>query len=77
FLLLWRWRKKIKIPGILFGLYLIFNGFERFWIEKIRVNVVNDWGLTQAEIISTLMFLAGIAMIILLVKKAKQKTASA
>ena len=29
-------RKKIKTPGILFGIYLIMNGLERFFVEKIR-----------------------------------------
>lgn len=80
FLLLWRWRKKIATPGVLFGLYLIFNGFERFWIEKIRVNSVYDifgMEITQAEIISTLMFFAGITMIYLLKKRAKQTPTAA
>ncbi len=32
FAVLWYFRKRIKIPGVLFGLYLTLNGFERFWI---------------------------------------------
>jgi hypothetical protein len=40
--ILWYFRKKIKAPGALFGLYLIFNGLERFMIEKIRVNTTYD-----------------------------------
>ena len=34
FAFLWSIRKRIKIPGILFGVYLILNGLERFSIEK-------------------------------------------
>jgi phosphatidylglycerol:prolipoprotein diacylglycerol transferase len=63
-------------PLHLFGVYLIFNGLERFFIEKIRVNFKYDWGFihpTQAEIISTCLALAGIC--ILLFYKAKPKTA--
>ena len=62
FALLWSLRKRIQIPGQLFALYLIFNGFERFWIEKIRVNAIMEMAgieFTQAELIATLTFLAG------------------
>ena len=51
----------------MFGLFMIFNGFERFFIEKIRVNnkhSVLGLHVTQAEIISTLLILAGIAVIV-------------
>jgi len=60
--ILWSIRKKIKTPGLLFSIYLIFNGMERFFIEKIRVNTVYHIGsfeITQAEIISTVLFLVG------------------
>jgi prolipoprotein diacylglyceryltransferase len=63
FLVLWSIRKKIKIPGRLFALYLIFNGIERFAIEKIRVNsTYSIFGFhpTQAELISTFLVIGGI-----------------
>src|SRR5699024_8836342 len=66
FVILWSVRKKIKIPGMLFGIYLIFNGIERFFIELIRVNTKYDIiGIhpTQAEIISSLLVIAGIILI--------------
>lgn len=62
---LWALRKRIKMPGRVFALYLIFNGLERFMIEKIRVNNKMDlFGFqpTQAEVISTSLFLAGTAL---------------
>lgn len=81
FLVIWSVRKKIKIPGALFALYLILNGLERFFVEKIRVNTRLDiFGLhpTQAEIISSLLFLTGVAIWIILARKAKiSKTTSA
>lgn len=58
-------RGKYTIPGQLFSIYLILNGLERFFIEKIRVNTKYDlFGFhpTQAEIISTLLVLAGIGL---------------
>lgn len=60
---LWKLRKKITTPGILFSVYLIFNGIERFFIEKIRVNTlyhIGDFGFTQAELISTILFFLGV-----------------
>lgn len=60
--ILWALRKKLPVPGMLFAVYLMLNGVERYWIEKIRVNSRYDiWGYhpTQAEIIAVLFFLTG------------------
>lgn len=73
FLLLWMLRKKIKTPGLIFALYLILNGTERFFIEKIRVNNKFDlMGIqaTQAEIIAILFVLTGVGMYWYLKRKA-------
>jgi len=66
FALLWYLRKKWSIPGMIFAMYLVLNGIERFFIEKIRVN--NEFDLmgmmvTQAEIISTLFILSGLFLL--------------
>jgi prolipoprotein diacylglyceryltransferase len=74
--ILWSFRKKITVPGIMFSIYLIFNGVERFFIEKIRINPdYNIFGLhaTQAEIIAVIMFFAGIFGIWYSIKIAKSK----
>lgn len=74
FLILWSVRKKLKVPGTLFALYLMLNGLERFMIEKIRVNTrMNLFGFqpTQAEVISTLLFLSGLLIWIILYRKSK------
>ena len=74
--ILWLIRKKIKISGLLFCFYLIMNGIERFFIEKIRVNTEYNilGGITQAEIISFLLILSGVIFsIILLNQKRKLK----
>lgn len=60
--ILWSVRNKIKAAGVMFSLYLMFNGVERFFIEKIRINDnYNLLGIeaTQAEIIAVLLFIAG------------------
>ncbi|MFC0775560.1 prolipoprotein diacylglyceryl transferase [Terrimonas alba] len=76
--LLWAIRKKLKTPGTLFALYLMLNGLERFFVEKIRVNTrLNIFGFqpTQAEVISSLLFISGLVLWIVL-KKRKEATKS-
>jgi len=73
--ILWALRKRLPVPGMLFCVYLILNGFERFWIEKIRVNAEYDiFGFhpTQAEIIAVLLFLIGSAGYMILRKRGKE-----
>jgi len=65
FAFLWSIRKKIKIPGRMFAIYLMLNGIERFLVEHIRVNTQYHFlGLnpTQAEIISLGLIAAGIIL---------------
>jgi prolipoprotein diacylglyceryl transferase len=72
FLILWFLRDKLRLPGALFCLYLILNGLERFFIEKIRVNNRMDFlGLhpTQAEVLSLGLVVAGVLIWIYLSKK--------
>ena len=77
FLLLWSIRKRIKTPGVIFGIYLILNGLERFIVEKIRVNTTYSmFGFhpTQAEIISFLLFLTGLCFIIIQMKRTESRS---
>tara|TARA_B110001450_G_scaffold167001_1_gene155708 strand:+ start:647 stop:1801 length:1155 start_codon:yes stop_codon:yes gene_type:complete len=71
FSILWLIRKKITIPGLLFCIYLIMNGIERFFIEKIRVNTEYDilGGITQAEIISFCLIITGLLFSLFLLRK--------
>ncbi|HNW98747.1 MAG TPA: prolipoprotein diacylglyceryl transferase [Bacteroidales bacterium] len=74
FIVLWLIRKRIKISGILFSIFLIMNGFERFFIEKIRVNIkyhILDWNVTQAEIISMMLIITGIILLVYILKNKK------
>ena len=70
--ILWAIRRKIKAPGVMFSIYLIMNGIERFLVETIRVNTTYSiFGLhpTQAELISAIFVLVGIGGIIYFTKK--------
>lgn len=74
--ILWSVRKKIKVAGVLFSIYLMFNGVERFFIEKIRINsdyTIFGFQATQAEIIAVLLFLLGAFGSWYLTKKSKTK----
>ena len=72
FAALWTLRKRIQAPVVLFGIFMVLNGLERFCIEKIRINnkyEILGFHLSQAEIISTLLFFSGIAVIVLFSRK--------
>ncbi len=57
-LLLWRLRDRLK-AGLLFALYLLLAGSERFLVEFLRRNDDVALGLTQAQLISLGMIIAG------------------
>ena len=55
---LWRLRRRLQ-PGLLFALYLVLAGAERFLVEFIRRNDEVALGLTQAQLLSIAMIAAG------------------
>jgi phosphatidylglycerol:prolipoprotein diacylglycerol transferase len=57
-LALWRLRDRFR-PGMLFALYLLLAGTERFLVEFIRRNDDVALDLTQPQLISLAMMLAG------------------
>ena len=75
---LWSIRKRITTHGVLFMIYLILNGIERFFIEKIRVNdkLIDspNFKMTQAELIAVLFFVIGIVASYILIKRDKKGT---
>ena len=75
FFFLWSIRDKIKAPGIMFGVYMILAGVERFLIELIRVNTkyqIGELKFTQAELISVILVLGGIILIAVAKRNSKQ-----
>jgi phosphatidylglycerol:prolipoprotein diacylglycerol transferase len=59
---LWRLRDRVA-PGMLFGLYLIIAGIERFLVEFIRRNEDVVLGLTQPQLIALAMLALGSAIV--------------
>jgi phosphatidylglycerol:prolipoprotein diacylglycerol transferase len=57
--LLWQWRDRFR-PGILFALYLVFAGLERFLIEFLRRNPESVAGLTTPQLESLVLLGAGL-----------------
>jgi phosphatidylglycerol---prolipoprotein diacylglyceryl transferase len=55
---LWRLRRSFQ-PGLLFAIYLVLAGIERFLVEFIRRNDEILAGLTQAQLLSLAMIAAG------------------
>jgi phosphatidylglycerol:prolipoprotein diacylglycerol transferase len=58
---LWRLRDRLT-GGRLFALYLVLAGVERFLVEFIRRNEDVAIGLTQAQLLSVAMVVAGAAL---------------
>ena len=80
FAFLWSLRKRTKIPGILFCIFLFCNGIERFLIETIRVNDhynIVGLSLSQAQIIAIGLMLTGVGLGVVLWRSAKSDLASA
>ena len=80
FFFLWSIREKIKVPGVMFGIYMILAGVERFLIELIRVNTkyhVGGLPFTQAELISVILVIGGIILIAIAKRNSKQLTPTA
>lgn len=65
-------RSRMTVAGTVFAVYLILNGLERFFIEKIRVNTqyeIFGFHPTQAELISSFLVLTGILLFIICIRK--------
>jgi phosphatidylglycerol---prolipoprotein diacylglyceryl transferase len=67
-------RSRITVAGSIFAIYLILNGLERFFIEKIRVNTqyeIFGFHPTQAELISAFLVLTGVVLLVIVYRKKK------
>ncbi|HEY8001482.1 MAG TPA: prolipoprotein diacylglyceryl transferase [Solirubrobacterales bacterium] len=73
---LWRLRTRFQ-PGLLFALYLVLAGAERFLVEFIRRNDDVALGLTQAQLLSVAMIVAGGIWITVKVRRGQLRAAAA
>ncbi len=65
---LWQLRDRVR-PGVVFALYLLFSGLERFLIEFIRRNNEVALGLTAPQLESLALMIAGLVWLGLLVRR--------
>jgi phosphatidylglycerol---prolipoprotein diacylglyceryl transferase len=72
FSLLWGLRKKLPVHGMLFMVYLVLAAASRFLVEFIRLNPRILFGLSEAQLIATVMAAVGIAGFILLWRKKRE-----
>jgi phosphatidylglycerol:prolipoprotein diacylglycerol transferase len=65
---LWRLRDRVR-PGVIFALYLLGSGFERFLVEFIRRNNEVAVGLTTPQLESLALVLIGLAWLWLIARR--------
>jgi phosphatidylglycerol:prolipoprotein diacylglycerol transferase len=63
---LWYLRDRVR-PGVIFALYLIGSGLERFLVEFVRRNSEVAIGLTAPQLESVVLLLAGLAWLAFIV----------
>jgi phosphatidylglycerol:prolipoprotein diacylglycerol transferase len=77
FFLVWKLRWDIKVPGVMFGIYLIVTGTERFLIEFIKVNkrfTFLGLNTSQAQLIAACFILSGICWLTVIQVKRNAST---
>ncbi len=67
-LILWNLRARFR-AGVLFAIYLIYAGMERFLVEFIRRNDETVAGLTTPQLESLGMALAGVLWIVIVARR--------
>ena len=65
---LWRARDAFR-PGVLFAFYLVLAGAQRLLVEFVRRNEPVFAGLTEAQLFSVVMLVAGLAWIAIAVRR--------
>src|SRR5258705_5512317 len=63
FVFLWLRRSKPTQPGTQFGWYLILASTARFFLEFVRLNPPELFGLSQAQVISIFLVAAGVFLV--------------
>jgi phosphatidylglycerol---prolipoprotein diacylglyceryl transferase len=66
--ILWQLRERVR-PGVLFALYLLYAGTERFLVEFVRRNEAEALGLTAAQLESLVMMAAGALWIAIVIRR--------
>jgi phosphatidylglycerol---prolipoprotein diacylglyceryl transferase len=69
FFILWKLRTRLQPAGMLFSLYVVFMAVQRFAIEFIRLNPKIILGLSEAQVLSVILFIGGITALFFIKKK--------
>jgi phosphatidylglycerol:prolipoprotein diacylglycerol transferase len=65
---LWQLRDRVR-PGVVFALYLLLSGFERFLVEFIRRNTEVFAGLTTPQLESVGLMAIGVVWLALMARR--------
>ncbi len=65
---LWHLRDRVR-PGVVFALYLVFSGIERFLVEFIRRNKEVFAGLTAPQLESAVLCVIGMVWLALMLRR--------
>ena len=75
FVLMWEYFRKQNYPdGMLFAIYLVMSSLFRFSIEFLRLNPRFFMGLSEAQLISVVLFVVGVVWILMLSRKSYRAT---
>ena len=74
FTFLWNIRKKQLPIGVMFSIYIFFHSIFRFFIEFIRLNPRNVFGISQAQFISLILFSFSIIFITIKILQKRKST---
>jgi phosphatidylglycerol:prolipoprotein diacylglycerol transferase len=66
--ILWQLRDRVR-AGVLFAIYLVYAGTERFLVEFVRRNTEDSAGLTNAQLESLAMMIAGAIWIAIVIRR--------
>ena len=72
--LLWQLRDRVR-AGVLFAIYLLYAGAERFLVEFLRRNDESSLGLTTAQLESLAMMAAGAIWIAVIRRHGRHRAA--
>lgn len=76
FFMLWTYRHKITVPGVMVSLYFMVNGLERILIELIKTNkqyYIGKFAYTQAELIGLCFLIGGIIGLVCIFLRRKRQ----
>jgi phosphatidylglycerol:prolipoprotein diacylglycerol transferase len=72
FAILMIFRKRIKVRGGVFALYIVFYGIGRFFIESLRTDSLMAGDVRVSQWLSAILVVCGIAYLIIMSKKKKE-----